>query len=109
MRVLACLLLAAVTLGCASAPPLPGPDAAEIVRLEVWMGMSKSEVKRLLGEPRWRTPRHLVGASVDVQRQDFFADYDPAECWLWGDEVKSPEATVCFNGVDHGRVASKSP
>jgi|KBSSwiStaDraftv2_1062776.scaffolds.fasta_scaffold00010_196 hypothetical protein len=111
MRVLACAFLLAGLAGCSTAPPLEGSVAAEIVRTEIWTGMTKTEVLRLVGRPRWRLPSgpNDVRGAAESWRFGPAGDVgSPPECWAWGDDARYPDTTVCFTGVDH-RVVSKSP
>lgn len=102
---LASLLLAS-GVACATAPRLTPSEAAGRIRSEVSTGMTKAEVRRIVGEPERR--EHTAPLFGDVSRKTAAAGNRPGECWLWGGDRLKPDAFVCFSGVD-GMVSRKSP
>jgi hypothetical protein len=102
------LAVGVLSLSCSSHPPLDGTAAAELVQHDVRIGMSKAEVKGLLGEPRWAVP--IAGQPVAAERRGGgeASEASDSECWLWGGDATRPDATVCFSGFDN-RVVSKRP
>lgn len=112
---LASLLLVLVS-GCATAPGLDPGEAAVRIRSDVATGMTKAEVRRVVGEPQRResmTPSrgdvawwHTVGENPSLRNSS--RSNRPGECWLWGGDRLKPDAFVCFGELDP-TVSHKNP
>ncbi|HZI65686.1 MAG TPA: hypothetical protein VFF17_03905 [Thermoanaerobaculia bacterium] len=102
---LASLLLVLVS-GCATAPRLSPSVAAERIRSDVSTGMTKAEVRRVVGEPERRESTSLPWGDVGFRRVS--GSDRPGECWLWGVDRLKPDAYVCFGGLDP-TVSHKGP
>ena len=100
------LLLLGLVVSCATAPRLTPSDAADRIRREVSTGMTKAEVRRVLGEPQRRESTSLSWGDVAWQAEA--GSNRPGECWLWGADRLKPDAFVCFGEVDP-RVSHKGP
>lgn len=85
----AAVLLAAV---CTSAPKLVlgSGEIQERVASRVRVGMSRGEVRDILGEPTLRRSRVSGGAEWEPPSERRIY----SECWYWGGD-----ATVCFGAV----------
>lgn len=80
---------------CASTPKLhlDSWEIKELVESQVRTGMSRSEVRALLGEPTLRRSQVPGGAEWEpfsARGQTY------SECWYWGPR---PDAVVCFGPV----------
>lgn len=98
------LLFQAVS--CATAPRLSAADAADRIRSEISVGMTKAEVRRVVGEPERRESTSLPWGDVSSKRVS--GSDRPGECWLWGADRLNPAAFVCFGGLDP-TVSRKGP
>lgn len=100
--------------GCATAPRLSPAEAAVRIRGEVSEGMTKGEVRRVVGEPERRESMTPSWGDVGWQTvaenpssRSSSRSNRPGECWLLGDRLK-PDAFVCFGKVDP-TVSHKGP
>ena len=92
--------------GCATAPRLSPAEAAVRIRGEVSEGMTKAEVRRVVGEPERRELTSLPWGDVSRKRES--GSNRSGECWLWGIDRRNPDAFVCFGGLDP-TVSHKGP
>ena len=109
-------LLLVMVVSCATAAQLTPADAADRIRREISMGMTKAEVRRVVGEPERRESMTPSWGDVDWQtvvespssRSSSSRSNRPGECWLWGADRLKPEAFVCFGELDP-TVSHKAP
>ncbi len=99
-------LLLVLVVSCATAPRLTPTVAAERIRSEISTGMTKAEVRRVVGEPERR--ESMTPSWGDVGWQTVVGRNRPGECWFWGADRLKPDAYVCFGGVDP-TVSHKGP
>lgn len=98
----------ALAVSCTTVRPLGEAEAADRIRGSIYAGMSKAQVRRVLGEPRRLGPTAL--RARDLAGRTVAESESAAECWLWGDStVLRPDVAVCFSGGVAGTVLSKSP
>lgn len=99
-------LLLVLVVSCTTAPRLPPTVAADRIRRDIDTGMTKFQVRRVVGEPERREPTSLLWG--DVAWQTVAGSNKSGECWLWGVDRLKPDAFVCFSGLDR-TVSHKSP
>ncbi len=91
---------------CATAPRLSPAEAAIRIRGEVSEGMTKAEVRRVVGEAERR--ESMTPSWGDAGWQTRAGRNRPGECWFWGADRLKPDAFVCFGEFDP-TVSHKGP